>query len=202
MAKDTYLTIESLSEGLFKSKGSKFIAYAYPISSEDEAKNILTAIKKTHHSARHHCWAYKIGSGNDVFRVNDDGEPSNSAGKPILGQIQSFHLTNVFVVVVRYFGGTLLGVGGLIEAYREATKDALKNAHIIEAVLTDTITVHFEYTDMNNIMKMVKDYNLEIVEQQFEISCSISLKIRKGESKKIVDLIQKIQTVHIVSSDV
>ena len=132
MESDTYLTIKAFSQGLYKEKGSRFIAIAYPVSTQEEIKSILENIRKEHHSARHHCFAWMLGQNRDTFRVNDDGEPSGSAGKPILGQINSFSLTNILIVVVRYFGGKLLGVSGLINAYRSAAESALINAEIIE----------------------------------------------------------------------
>ena len=132
---DTYKTIEKPSEGLFKDKGSKFISFAFPVDNEEEIKEIVQSIKKEHHSARHHCYAWRLGADQLLFRANDDGEPSSTAGKPILGQIQSFDLTNILIVVVRYFGGTLLGVSGLINAYRNAALDAINQAEIVEKLV-------------------------------------------------------------------
>ena len=134
MGKDNYLSIEKRSEGIYKDRGSKFLAFAFPVYQEDEIKDILAELRKEYHDARHHCYAYRLGASKEIYRVNDDGEPSSSAGKPIFGQIQSNDLSNILIVVVRYFGGTLLGVGGLINAYRSAAADALINASIIERV--------------------------------------------------------------------
>ncbi len=179
MASDTYLTIQNASEGLFKDKGSKFLGFAYPISSDEDVKPLIDLLKKEHHSARHHCWAYRLGNQGEQWRVNDDGEPSNSAGKPILGQIQSKGLTNVLVVVVRYFGGTLLGVGGLIQAYKEATADTLNNAIIIEAYAETQFTISFPFETMNDIMKLLKDKTAKIIKQDFNNQCVISFSVRQ-----------------------
>ena len=176
---DTYLTIEHHSEGLYIDKGSKFIAYAYPVSDEETIKQHILHLKKEHHSARHHCYAYRLGADMKHFRANDDGEPSNSAGKPILGQIQSREITDVLIVVVRYFGGTLLGVGGLINAYREAAADALANATIIERMVEVDIETRFEYPFMDQVMRVAKDLGLKITEQSFDTDCCIKLRVRK-----------------------
>ena len=152
---DTYKTIEKPSEGLFKDKGSKFISLAFPVNSEEEIKEIVQSIKKEHHSARHHCYAWRLGADQLHFRANDDGEPSSTAGKPILGQIQSFDLTNILIVVVRYFGGTLLGVSGLINAYRSAALDAINQAEIVEKLVEKWLLVDFDYGAMNEDRKSV-----------------------------------------------
>ncbi len=152
---DTYYTIEKPSEGIFRDKGSKFIAYAYPFEDESTLKDILSTIKSQHPKARHHCWAYRLTPDRSVFRVNDDGEPSCTACRPILNVLLSKELTNVFVVVVRYFGGTLLGVPGLINAYKSATIEALEEAQIVERTVQDVYDVHFEYVQMNDVMRII-----------------------------------------------
>lgn len=190
---DLYKTIESPTEGLFKDKGSKFIAYAYPVFTEDEIKEHLHRIKKEHFSARHHCYAWRLGADKERFRANDDGEPSSSAGKPILGQIQSFDLTNILIVVVRYFGGTLLGVSGLINAYRAASKNAIENAHLIEKTVEDILLIDFSYESMNEVMKVFKDEQLPQLKTVFDMQCSIKTSIRLNDSKRIQDLLGKIE---------
>lgn len=182
---DTFKTIAIASEGLFKDKGSKFIAYAYPVSSEDEIKEIVQSIKKEHHAARHHCYAWRLGHEKLQFRANDDGEPSSTAGKPILGQIQSFDLTNILIVVVRYFGGTLLGVSGLINAYRNAAQDALLNSEIIEKLVEQKLIVEYDYEVMNEVMKLFKDENLPQTESKFDLKCMIMTSVRLSELNRI-----------------
>ena len=183
--KDTYKTIESASEEvLYKDKNSKFYGYAFPISSEEEVKPIIEQLKKTHFSARHWCYAYQIGTDKIQFRVNDDGEPSNSAGMPIYGQIQSFGVTNVLVVVVRFFGGIKLGVGGLISAYRTSAQMALAEAEIIEKTIDVSFEVTFDYKNMNKVMRVIKEKNLTIVSQEMNESCKIILSTRKKKCRK------------------
>lgn len=176
---DFYYTIKSTSEGLFKEKGSKFIAKAYPVKSEEEIKKILSDLRKTYHDARHHCYAWVLGSDRENFRANDDGEPANTAGKPILAQLEGHNLTNILVVVIRYFGGTLLGVGGLINAYRSATKEALEKSQVVKKHLQACYKITFEYSDMNIVMKKLKDLEAVTVEQKFELSCMIKARIRR-----------------------
>jgi len=200
LADDTYLTIATASEGIFKDKGSKFLAFAYPVSSENELKVHLDILKKNHHSARHHCWAYRIGKDGELWRANDDGEPSNSAGKPILGQIQSKGLSNVGVVVVRYFGGTLLGVSGLMHAYKEATADALENATIIEVQIEGLHNVSFPFDAMNEVMKVLKEKSAKIVSQNYENACSIEFKIRKMHETNVLESLGKIEGIEIITN--
>ncbi len=188
---DLYKTIEKPSEGLFKDKGSRFIAYAFPVYTEDEIKDHILRIKKEHYSARHHCYAWRLGADMERFRANDDGEPSSSAGKPILGQIQSFDLTNVLIVVVRYFGGTLLGVSGLINAYRAAAKDAIENARIVEKTVEDILTVEFGYESMNDVMKVFKDEQLPQMETSFDLNCRIKTSVRLSDSLRIQEILKK-----------
>lgn len=194
---DTYLTALEPSEGLFKDKGSKFLSFVFPVSSEEEIKRCLAELRKLHPSARHHCYAFRLGADKQAYRANDDGEPSNTAGKPILGQIQSKDLTNILVVVVRYFGGTLLGVSGLIQAYKLSAADALLNAKIIEKTVNDIYKVKFDYLLMNDVMKIIKDKNLEILFQDFELTCSLSFSVRKSNSTKVYDLMSKINGLEI-----
>jgi uncharacterized YigZ family protein len=194
---DEYLTISKPAEGFFKDRGSKFLAFAYPVSSEIEIKEIQEKLRSDYHDARHHCFAYMLGLNKDIFRANDDGEPSSTAGKPILGQIRSFNLTNILVVVIRYFGGTKLGVGGLINAYKTATEDALKNAKIIKKILHDIYELKFEYPVMNDIMKILKEEKIETYDQNFELSCSISLSLRKANIEKVLSKFDRIKDLKI-----
>jgi uncharacterized YigZ family protein len=187
MESDSYLTIENPSEGLFREKGSRFLSFTFPVQNEDEIQIILENIRKKYHDARHHCYAWRLGADMSHFRANDDGEPGNSAGKPILGQIQSFQLTNILVIVVRYFGGTLLGVGGLIQAYKAASMDAIKNAKIIIQYLYINYRLNFKYEDMNLVMSVIKDMNLKPWGQKFEIDCELSLKVRKSEENSLLN---------------
>jgi uncharacterized YigZ family protein len=192
---DTYLTIEKPAEGIFRDRGSKFLAFAYPISSENEIKEIIAQLKSEHPKANHHCWAMRLGIDRSVFRINDDGEPSGTAGKPILNTLLSRNVTNILVVVVRYFGGTLLGVPGLINAYKTATEEALNTAKIIEKTLNDVYTIRFDYLQMNDVMKVVKDDNLEILGQQFDNTCVIRVGIRKMQVNRSVERLEKIDGV-------
>ena len=180
-----FLTITSNSEGLYKEKGSKFIAYAYPITSEADVRPLLKTLKKEFYDARHHCYAYILGKDKNKFRAADDGEPSNSAGAPILGQIRSVDLTNVLVVVVRYFGGTKLGVPGLVNAYREAAKDALTNAQIVESYELETIKIEFDYIKMNDVMRLIKDFNISLLGQGYDSNCTMSLRFKKEDKNAI-----------------
>ncbi len=179
---DTYLTISAPSEGTYKEKGSKFTAYAYAVQSEEEVKEHVGRIKKEFYDARHHCYAYRIGKDGARFRANDDGEPSGTAGKPILGQLLSANLTNVLVVVVRYFGGTLLGTSGLITAYKSATADAIANAQVVERTWNVELVVDFAYEQMNAVMKVVKDEQLQVLSQDFgDTACRITLSVRESK---------------------
>lgn len=194
---DTYKTISKPSEGLFKDKGSKFIAYAYPVTSEDEIREIVQTIKKEHHSARHHCYAWRLGHEKLLFRANDDGEPSSTAGKPILGQIQSFDLTNILIIVVRYFGGTLLGVSGLISAYRNAALDALNQAELVEKLVEQNLLVEFDYGAMNEVMKIFKDEKLPQNAPNFDLRCQIKTNIRLTELRRVEDTLRKVEGIQI-----
>ena len=187
----------SLSEGLYKEKGSKFIAYAFPVFSEEEVKERLAEIKKKEYAARHHCYAYTLHRDKSAWRANDDGEPANTAGKPILGQIQSNDLTNVLIVVVRYFGGVKLGVGGLITAYRAAAADALESITIKERYVKEVYLVHFQYPQMNEVMRLVKEQSLEVFEQDFQIDCKLTFAIRKSQANAVVATFKKNHELNI-----
>lgn len=194
---DTYQTIAAASEGIYKEKGSKFLAFAYPIFSEEEFKNHLAQLKKDYHDARHHCYAFKLGLTENEFRYSDDGEPNNSAGKPIYGQILSKNLTNVGIVVVRYFGGTKLGVGGLVTAYKEAAADALQHAKIINQTVNNFYQILFDYPVMSEVMNFVKHHQLQITKQLFENACLIEFGIRKSEADAVVSELKKIEGVKV-----
>lgn len=182
---DFYKTISNPSEGLiYKEKGSKFLGFTFLISDEEDVKLHLATLKKQHHAARHWCYAWQIGIENIQYRVNDDGEPHNSAGQPIYGQIQSFNLTNILVVVVRYFGGTKLGVGGLISAYKTAAQFAVEASEIVEKLIEIKFKIIIDYQNLNKIMRFVKEHQLNIVTQNMDIDCVLILSIRKSESKK------------------
>jgi uncharacterized YigZ family protein len=196
----SYKTIESNSEGIYKDKGSKFLSFAIPINSLDESKQILQKFKKEHWNARHICYAYVFGQNRSEFRSFDDGEPSNTAGKPILGQINSFNLTNIIIIVVRYFGGVLLGTSGLITAYKEASLDAIKNATIIEKSIQHTILLRFSYVNLNETMKIIKEYKIEIINQTLDNECSLTIIIEKAYYQKIISLFQKIENLEIIAS--
>lgn len=195
--KDLYKTIRSQTEGQYRDKGSKFIASAFPVDNEDEIKLRIDELKKTYHDARHHCFAWRLGADMDRYRVNDDGEPSGSAGKPIYGQIQSRDLTQILVVVVRYFGGTLLGVGGLIKAYRSAAAAALENAVIIEKKVEEQLILQFEYASMNAVMKMIKDFDLQFEDQRFDLKCSLTLRVWKREMPALMERISMIEKCNV-----
>lgn len=197
---DEYLTIKARSTGIFRDRGSKFIAIASPAGSVDEAMNIIEDIRNEYRDARHHCYAYKIGKDEDRWRVNDDGEPSGSAGKPIMGQIRSFDITNIVIVVVRYFGGTLLGVGGLINAYKNAAKEALSGGQIVKRTLKVEYLLEFPYSAMNDVMKLVKDEKLEQYDQQFELDCKLKIRFRKDLEEKVVRTLTSIKGVHFIVS--
>ncbi|MFT4760877.1 MAG: putative YigZ family protein [Paraglaciecola sp.] len=200
--KDEYKTISAASEGEFRDRGSKFFAYAFPIYTEKDFQNALEEVKKMHPKARHFCYAYRIGLDRNNFRANDDGEPSGTAGKPILGQFDSFSITNVFTVVVRYFGGTLLGASGLINAYRTSTANALENADIIEKTVEDIYKITFDYSLMSNVMNAVKKLELEMVRQDFGEIGVLEVAIRQGEKIELIrQLRSKISGIRIEEID-
>lgn len=185
MITDSYHTIEEESKGYFKEKGSKFYSYAFPLNNEEEVKKVIIRLKKEHHSARHHCYAWRLGTENVRYRANDDGEPSSTAGKPILGQLQNFDVTNVLIVVVRYFGGTLLGVGGLINAYRNAASEVLKNATITKKLIENKYKIEFTYNELNNVMHTLKQENYNILKTDFSENCSLIFSVRKTKAESV-----------------
>lgn len=175
---DQYKTINEPSEGIFRDKGSKFIAYSYPFTDENKLKDILSDIKSLHPKARHHCYAYRLGMDRSVFRINDDNEPAGSAGRPILNTLLANDLTNILVIVVRYFGGTLLGIPGLINAYKSATQESINNVTIVEKYQKDLYRIEFDYLQMNNVMRIIKDESLDIQSQNFDNNCKMEIAIR------------------------
>lgn len=195
---DTYKTIAKPSEeALFKDKNSKFFGYAFPVKHEGDIKSKLELLKKEHHSARHWCYAYQIGTENITYRANDDGEPNNSAGMPIYGQIQSFGLTNILIVVVRYFGGVKLGVGGLINAYKTAAHLALENSKIVTKTINIDYLIEFDYKNMNKVMRIIKEKQLNIVNQKLELDCQIHISVRKKDAKSIFAIFEQLFEVRI-----
>ena len=192
---DNYFTIDKPAEGIFRDKGSKFIAYAYPFTDEGQLKDIIAELKALHPKARHHCWAYRLTPDRTVFRVNDDGEPSGTAGRPILNVLLSKDVTNILVVVVRYFGGTLLGVPGLINAYKVATQEALEEAIVVEKTVNDVYRISFDYLQMNDVMRLVKEENLLILNQQFDNLCEMDVSVRKMQVNPVVQKLEKLESV-------
>lgn len=190
---DTYSTIEEPSEGIFRDKGSKFIAYSYPFKEESNLKDILAHLKSIHPKARHYCWAYRLSPDRTVYRINDDGEPSGTAGRPILNVLLSRDVTNILVVVVRYFGGTLLGVPGLINAYKLSTQEALDAATIVEKTVNDVYSIEFEYIQMNDVMRIIKDENIIVLSQHFDNNCVINIEIRKMQVNKVITKLNNIE---------
>ena len=198
MKEDAYKTIEIASEEtLFKEKGSKFFGYAFPVLSEDDVKGCLEILKKKHHSARHFCYAYQIGVEHIQYRANDDGEPNNSAGLPIYGQIQSFEVTNILIVSVRYFGGTKLGVGGLISAYKKSAQLALAASKILEKTINTQFKLTFNYDLMNAVMRIVKEKQIDIVHQKLEMDCTYIISVRKNDAKSIFQIFDTLYKVAI-----
>ncbi|MCQ2175838.1 MAG: YigZ family protein [Bacteroidales bacterium] len=191
LIKDTFLSISSPSEGLYKDNGSRFIALAYPVETEEEIKGIIDSLKKEYHDARHHCYAYRLGLDGTKFRANDDGEPSGSAGRQILGQLDSAGLSDILVVVVRYFGGIKLGIPGLIRAYRSSTSDALSKAEVVEKVAGKNYRLTFDYLAMNDVMKVLKDLNIPQSNQDFGISCSVDVRVRLSQEKDFLERLEK-----------
>jgi len=196
--KDTYKTIEiAKGDAIFKEKGSKFIGYVFPITSEEDVKIYINQLKKKHHAARHWCYAWQLGVEDVSYRVNDDGEPNNSAGNPIYGQILSKDITNVLVVVVRYFGGTKLGVGGLIGAYKTTAKLILDEANIVEKTIDVFFRLIFEYQDMNKVMRIIKEQHINLIQQKMELSCDFLISIRKKNASKVEQLILDLRCVKV-----
>lgn len=200
--KDSYLTISKFSNDiLFKDKNSKFFAYAFSFHSEESLGEIISNLKMKHPKAGHFCYAYQIGKTEKeiIYRVNDDGEPNNSAGMPIYGQIQSFGLTNVLIVVVRYFGGTKLGISGLINAYRSASELALKASKIVEKTINITYLISFEYDNINKVMRIIKERNLNVIDQKLELSCQIKISVRQNEAETVFNKFNRLYKVEIES---
>lgn len=200
MSKDSYKTIARAAETTYRQLSSKFLVYAYPVESEEEIKEYLDALRKRWFDATHHCYAWRLGPQGEHFRANDDGEPSSTAGKPILGQLLSQEVTNCLVVVVRYFGGTKLGVPGLIAAYKESTALVLSECEIIERTVDVRINVSFSYMAMNDVMRIVKDMQPRVVDQQFDNLCTMTLTIREGDSEQLIGRLEKVEgaTVEVV----
>ncbi len=198
----TYNTLESLSEGLFKEKGSKFIAYAVACYSEEEARSFLEGWRKKHPQSRHLCYAYRLGAEGNVFRMNDDGEPNNSAGAPILGQLQSYQLTNALIGVIRYFGGVKLGVGGLVSAYRSAAKEAIENGSIVTQEIVEWLELSFRYEEMPQIMNFIKKQQLVINAQQFDEDCWLSLRVPLALSEFIQNELTRFDEVTVTTKGI
>lgn len=194
---DTYKTIAEPAEGIFRDRGSKFIGYAYPIRTEEQTREIINRLRAEHSKARHFCTAFRLTPDRSVFRINDDGEPSGSAGRPILNTILSADLTNILVVVVRYFGGTLLGVPGLINAYKTATQEALNAAVIMDKTVNDVYRIQFEYLQMNDVMKIIKDEGVQVLNQQFDNSCVLDFEVRQAQVNGVVGKFEKVDNLTI-----
>jgi len=191
MNSDQYKTIKSKSEGFFKDRGSKFYAFAFPVKTEDDIQTFRASIRKEYYDARHHVYAYRLGADMKNFRASDDGEPSNSSGPPILGKIKSYELTDILIIVVRYFGGTKLGIPGLINAYGTAAEDAIKNAEIITKTVFEEINISFEYPQMNDVMRIIKENGLKIIKQDLQLSCLITLGVPKSDFEKIKKILSQ-----------
>ena len=196
--KDTYKTISKPTKPvLFKDKNSKFFGYAFPVLNEDDVRLKLEQLKKEHHTARHWCYAYQFGTETVSYRANDDGEPNNTAGMPIYGQIQSFEVTNILVAVVRYFGGVKLGVGGLINAYKTTAQLALVNSKIIQKTINVDYHISFDYKNMNTVMRIIKERNLNITHQKLEMNCQIIISVRKNEAKSVFEAFNYLFEINI-----
>jgi len=196
---DTYKTIEKSSEGFFKDKGSKFISLAFPVDSELKIQEYRTFLRKKYHDARHHVYAFYIGKNQVFYRSSDDGEPTNSSGPPILGQIRSYGLTNILIVVVRYFGGTKLGIPGLINAYKTAAADAIENAHIVTKTITKKVSFEFKYPAMNQVMRIVKDPEIIIERQEFLENCMLEINVSISNFEKVYNKLELIKSVKFIS---
>lgn len=197
MFDDTYKTIEQPSEGIYSEKRSKFIAYAFPVNTEQEVKNRLAEIQKKHWDARHHCYAYILGANKDAYRLNDNGEPSGTAGRPIYGQLLSNDLTDTLIVVVRYFGGIKLGVSGLQNAYKLAAKEAISNATIITKTVQEVYKIVFEYLKMNDVMQILKDSSIQILNRQSDLRCTYTISVRLREADRIIAALKNITATEI-----
>jgi len=194
---DEYKTIEKPAQGSFRDRGSRFLSFAYPVTGEQEVKQHLESLRKQYYDATHHCYAWVLGFDKSAYRVNDDGEPSGTAGRPIYGQLLSSDLTNTLIVVVRYYGGTNLGVPGLINAYKTAAKDALSNAAVITKIVKETYEITYPYESMNDVMKIIKDETLEVINNEFGMKCVIRLAIRHGASERITGKLSKVNQLVI-----
>lgn len=199
MRTDDYKTIKTSATGIYKDKGSKFIAISKYVASEEEFKVFLEETKKEYYDARHHCYAWRLGLEDEKYRSNDDGEPSGTAGKPILNQIQSYELFNTAVIVVRYFGGTKLGVSGLISAYKSATRDALSQSVIVKRFIYNTLEIRFKYPRLNDIMRIVKEENIYISEQIFELECLLRVKIKKNDTDRVITRLTCLHDIKVIS---
>lgn len=197
MAQDSYRTIKNRSRGLFKDRGSKFLSFAFPVTGEEEIKEILDNLRREYHDARHHCYAWRIGADGKHFRANDDGEPSGTAGRPILKQIQKLELTNIMIVVIRYFGGTLLGTGGLVNAYRSAAADALEKVVIIIKTIDVVYEIRFPYAVMNNVMRVIKEEQAEHVEHDFEGECKVRVTIPREREERFTGRMNSIGQANV-----
>ncbi len=196
---DLFKTISADSEGQFRDRGSRFIARAFPVATEEEIKGRIAILRKEYHDARHQCFAWRLGPEMERYRINDDGEPSGSAGRPIFGQIQSRELTNILVVVIRYFGGKLLGVGGLINAYKTSASNALENANIIEKRVEKLLKLQFSYDAMNPVMNIIKEFGLVFDNQHFDINCKLNLSVWSRQIGEVTDRFAKIEGCRIIS---
>lgn len=195
--KDTYKTIRKESSGLYKDKGSKFISLAFPVTDDDTIGEILGKTKKDHHDAHHHCYAWVLGHKKERYKINDDGEPSGTAGKPIYGQILSHDLCNILIVVIRYFGGTKLGIRGLINAYKGAAIDALQNNTIITKTIRSHYRIHFEYAAMNDVMQLMKEYDLPQNNHDFDLKCKLDFSVRQKLAEEIVSKLENIRDLRL-----
>ncbi len=195
--KDKYKTIAHKSEGLYKEKGSKFLSFAFPVTSENQIKEIQHELRKKYYDARHHVYAWRLGINEDNYRASDDGEPSNSSGPPVLGQIRSYELSDILIVVIRYFGGTKLGIPGLIHAYKTAAVESIENNKIIYKIITHTYRIRFAYEDMNIVMRKLKEENIEQNNQKFDLKCSLEINIRLSDCNKIEKIFTKIPNIKI-----
>lgn len=194
---DTYFTISRTSDGLYKDRSSKFLYFSYPVKNEEEIKIHLAELRKKHYDARHHCFAWTLGKDGGQYRANDDGEPNHSAGDPILGQIRSNNLTDILIVVVRYFGGTKLGMSGLIQAYKTSAALAIEENEIIEEQVKASVSIQFPYPVMNDVMKLIKTHDLHILSQEMTLDCQINLEFRKGLEELIVSSLEEIEGLEL-----
>ena len=197
-SEDSFLTIARESSGIFKDRNSKFHFYAFPVETEDDVKELLLELRKTHYDARHHCFAYVLGRNGESFRAVDDGEPNHSAGNPILGQIRSFQVTNTLIVVVRYFGGTKLGMSGLINAYKTSAQMALEANEIIREFILESISFSFSYPEMNEVMKLVKQWDLNILEQEMYLDCKMTLEFKESLKRELIENLLDIKNLELI----